>query len=127
MSYKKQKEFNVTLINYKNSLSYVQQQTNKLLRFYKNFAKIYINDILIHFVSLKKHLIYFRILFKLFRIKRINFIVFKIFLIYFLMILLKQKIDNFKMFTTTKKIVAITSLRFLLNFKNLKFFLKLID
>ena len=98
-----------------------------MLRFYKNFAKIYINDILIYFASLKKYLIYFRTLFELFRIKRINFVVFKIFLIYLLVILLKQKIDNFEMFTTTKKIVVITLFRFLFNFRDLKIFLKLID
>ena len=103
-------------MNYKSSLLYVQQQTNKLLRSYKNFVKVYINDILIYSVSLKKYLIHFRILFKVFRIKRINLVAFKTFLIYFSMILLKQKVDNFEMFTTTKKIVVITSLRFLFNF-----------
>ena len=114
-------------MNYKSLLLYVQRQINKLLQLYKNFAKIYINDILIYFVSLKKYLIHFRTLFQIFRIKRINFVIFKTFLIYFSMILLKQKIDSFDMFTTTKKIVAITLFQFSFNFKNLKMFLKLID
>ena len=127
VSHKEQEKFSVALMDYKNSPLYVQRQTNKLLRLYKNFAKVYMNDILIHFVSLKKYLTHLHTLFEMFRIKRINLVAFKTFLIYFLMILLEQKIDNLDIFTTTKKIVAITSLRFSLNFKNLKIFLRLIN
>ena len=103
VNHKKQKKFSVTLMSYKKSSSYVQRQTNKLLKSYKNFAKIYMNDILIHFRSLKKHLIHLHILFEMFKIKRINLIVFETFLIYSSMILLKQKIDIWKCLHRRKK------------------------
>ena len=84
INYRKQKKFNVTLIKFKNSSLYVQQQTNKLLRLYKIFAKTYVNNIIIYFNTLQKHLTYLHTLFKIFRIKRISLIVIKTFLIYFL-------------------------------------------
>ena len=127
VNHKKQKKFNVTFMNYKKSSLYVQRQTNKLLRSYKNYVKIYINNIIIHFSTLQNHLIHFHILFKMFKVKRINLTITKTFLTYFFVILLKQRINNLKMSITTKKIVVITSLRFFRNFRNLKIFMKLID
>ena len=85
------------------------------------------NDIIVHFNILQKHLIHFHTLFKMFRVKKISLIAFKTFLIYSFVILLKQKINNLKISITTKKIAVITSFRFSRNFKNLKIFMKLID
>ena len=127
VNHKEQKKFNVTFMNYKSSSSYVQRQTNKLLRSYKNYVKAYMNDIIVHFSILQNHLIHLHILFEMFRVKRISLTITKIFLTYSFVTLLKQKINNLKMSTTAKKIVVITSLRFFRNFRNLKIFMKLID
>ena len=97
-----------------------------MLRFYKNFVKIFINDIVIYFYTLKKYLIYLRKIFVLFRNKCINLVSIKFFLNYSLVILFNQRVNLFEMFIFEKKIIAIISLRFFLNFKNLNHFLKLI-
>ena len=41
-----QKSFNVTMINYQNSSIYVQRQINRLLRRFRQFFKIYVDDII---------------------------------------------------------------------------------
>ena len=48
MIHREQKKFNVIFINYKNLFFYVQRQTNKLLRSYKQFVKIYVNNIIVY-------------------------------------------------------------------------------
>ena len=126
--HREQEKFNVVFMNYKNSFSYVQRQTDKLLRSYKQFAKTYVNDIIIHFKILQKHLNHLRIFFfQMFRIKRINLIATKFFLIYSSVTLLNQRIDNLDMFIIVEKIIAIISLRFLFSFRDLEIFMKLID
>ena len=125
VTHREQEKFNVTFMNYKNSSSYVQRQTNKLLRSYKQFAKTYVNDIIVHFKILQKHLKHLRTLFQMFRTKRINLVVTKSFLAYFSVILLNQRVDNLNMFTTIEKIVAIISLRFSLSLRDLEIFMRL--
>ena len=125
--HRNQKKFNVILMSYKNSSPYVQRQTNKLLRFYKHFVKIYVNDIIIHSQILKKHIAHLQILFQMFRIKRINLAIDKSFLFYSSITLLDQKINNLNMFISIEKIIAIISFRFSLNLRNLKIFMKLTD
>ena len=111
-------------MSYKNSFSYVQRQTNKMLRQYKKFVKIYINDIIVYSRTLSKHLIHLRKIFELFRRKRVNLIFKSFFLSYFFVVLLDQKIDSLDMTIIEKKIATITLLRFSTNLKNLKTFLK---
>ena len=127
INYRKQKKFNVILIKVKNLSLYIQRQTNKLLCSYKTFIKTYVNNIIIHFNTLQKHLIYLYTLFNIFYIKRINLIVIQTFLNYFLIILLKQQINSLNIFIIVKKIVVIMLLRFSLSLRNLKIFIKLID
>ena len=43
---------------------------NKILRLYRHFCRAYINDIMIFFISLKKHLTHLRFIFSTF--KKIN-------------------------------------------------------
>ena len=99
-------------MGYKDSPPYVQRQTDKLLRPYKDFAKAYMDDILIHSSSLEEHLAYLRILFEMVRAKRISLAATRTFLVYPSVILLGQRVDSLGMSTTAKKIAAITSLRF---------------
>ena len=122
-----QKKFSVILMNYKNSSSYVQRQTNKLLRFYKHFVKTYVNDIIIHSQILKKHIVHLQILFQMFRVKRISLAIDKSFLFYSSITLLNQKINSLDMFISVEKIVAIISFRFSFSLRNLKIFMKLTD
>ena len=127
ITHRNQEKFSVTLMNYKDSSSYVQRQTNKLLRFYKHFAKIYVNDIIIHSQILKKHITHLQILFQMFRVKRISLAIDKSFLFYSSITLLDQRINSLDMFISTEKIIAIISFRFSFSLRNLKIFMKLID
>ena len=111
-------------MNYKNSFSYVQRQTNKLLRSYKQFAKTYVNDIIVHFKILREHLKHLRTLFQMFRTKRISLIVTKSFLAYFFVTLLDQRVDNLDMFIIAEKIIVIISLRFSFSLRDFEIFMK---
>ena len=97
------KKFNVALINYKRLSLYIQRQTNKILRLFKDFVKIYIDNIIIHSRTLKKYLIYLRQLFNFFCNKRVNLITFKLYLKYSLIILLNQQINSLKITIIEKK------------------------
>ena len=125
--HREQKKFNVVFMNYKNSLSYVQRQTNKLLRSYKQFAKTYVNDIIVHFKILQKHLKHLRTLFQMFRIKRISLAITKFFLTYSSVTLLNQRVDSLDMFIIVEKIVVIISFRFSFSLRDFEIFMKFID
>ena len=56
--YKKIEQWNVTIMNWKNSSVYVQREMNEILR-NCSFAKIYIDDVIIFSNTLKKHLNHF--------------------------------------------------------------------
>ena len=127
VTHREQEKFNVIFMNYKNSSSYVQRQTDKLLRSYKKFAKVYVNDIIIHFKTLQKHLNHLRTFFQMFRIKRINLIVTKFFLTYSSVTLLNQRVNNLNMSTIVEKIVVIISFRFSLSLRDLEIFMRLTD
>ena len=113
-------------MNYKKSSLYVQRQTNKLLRSYKKFVRIYVNDIIIYSRTLKKHLNHLIIIFQLFRDKRMSLTSIKFYVNYSSVILLNQRINNLNMFTFAKKIITIISLQFSYILRNLKIFLNLI-
>ena len=98
-----------------------------MLRSFKNFAKIFVNDIIIFSRILQKHLSHLRQIFELFRSKRVSLSPIKSFINYPSVILLDQRVDKLDMFTSQKKIQAITSLRFLETLRDLEIFLGLIE
>ena len=114
-------------MSYKKSSLYVQRQTNKLLRSYKKFARIYVNDIIIYSRTLKEHLNHLIIIFQLFRNKRVSLTLIKFYLNYSSMILLNQRVNSLSMFIFAKKIVAIISLRFSYILRDFEIFLNLIE
>ena len=71
ITHRDQKNFNVIVMNYKNSSTYVQRQIDRLFRFYRVFAKIYVNDIVIHSCILQKHFEHFRKIFDMLRVNNI--------------------------------------------------------
>ena len=81
---------------------YIQQQTNKILRLCKNFVKIYIDNIITHFRTLKKHLIHLRQLFNFFCNKHVSLIALKSYLKYSFIILLNQRVNSLKIITIKK-------------------------
>ena len=98
-----------------------------MLKFYREFLRAYMNDIIIFNKTLKNHVKHFSQIFNLFRVKRVNLILEKFFLSYSFITLLRQKIDNLNLFISTKKIATITSLQFPHSLRDLKYFLSFID
>ena len=88
INYRKQKKFNVVLMNFKNSSSYVQRQIDKMLQSYKNFIKTFVNNIITYSRIFKKHFVHLCQLFDFFRQKRVNLISNKLYLKYSFIMLL---------------------------------------
>lgn len=107
-----QEQSNVALIGYKGSPSYVQRQTDKMLRPYQDSAKAYVDNIIIFSGTLAEHLEYLRTIFNLFRLKRISLSPEKSFLRYSSVILLGSHVDSLSLSTSEEKIVAIKALKF---------------
>ena len=110
MIHKDQETFLISVMNCRNSVTYVQRQMNILLRQLKHFAKIYIDDIIVRFRSLAKHIDYLRQLFILFVRKNIELNLIKIFLDYSKVILLEQRVNVFDLSTTKERLKTLTSL-----------------
>ena len=123
ISHRDQKQSSVALMSYKESSSYVQRQTDKILRSYKHFAKAFIDDIVIFFKTLSEHLEHLRTIFRLVRNKRISIAPKKFFLGYPSIILLGQRVDSLGLTTFEEKIAVIKALRFPLSLRDLEIFL----
>ena len=125
--HRKQKQFNVIVMNFKNSSFYVQRKINSLLRAFRIFARAYINDIVMFNHTLKKHLIHLNQIFQFFEFYDINLSSKKFFLDYFTIALLSQKINAFELIIVVDKLIVIVKLNFFYTFKNLEIYLDLID
>jgi hypothetical protein len=51
-----QEQFNVAVMGFKNSVSYVQRQIDRILRPVRYFARAYINDVVVFSKTLEEHL-----------------------------------------------------------------------
>ena len=122
-----QKQYNVILIKYKGSSPYVQRQTDKIFKSIRDFARVYVNDMIAFSKTLSQHFEHLRKMFSLFRERRINFNFKKLFLKYPFVTLLKQRVDFLNLFISKKKFAAIFSFQFPKFFRKLKTFLKLIE
>ncbi len=126
VSHWEQKQFSIVIMRFKNSFSYIQQQINKILWSHWIYAKVYMNNIVIFSHTLKKHLKHLHIIFSLFRKLCVCLTSTKSFLEYSFVFLLKQKIDDFELTTSTKKLVIISSFQFSQSLKKLEMYIELI-
>ena len=126
VNHRDSEQWNVVVMNYRNSSTYVQRQIDKLLRDYL-FAREYVNDIVVFFSSLEKHLRHLNEIFALF--KRYNIVIksFKTYLDYSTVQLLDQKIDSLDMTIVKNKIETIVVLSFSHILKHLEIYLEKID
>lgn len=127
MSHHDSKQFSVAMMRFKNFSLYVQRQIDKILRSHKAYVRAYINDIIIFSQTLTEHLIHFHFIFESFREMRICLILLKSFLKYSIMSLLKEKINEFELIISQKKLKIISFFRFSQSFKELKIYLRLIE
>ena len=98
---------------------------NKTLRDFRNFCRIYIDDIVLFFKTFDDHVEHLRHLFVKLIELRITLNFKKTFLNYSSITLLEQKIDVFDFSTIEKKIVIIKVIKFSKNLKVLKIYLSL--
>ena len=127
VSHRDQEQFNVVAMRFKNFSSYVQRQIDNMLRSCRDYARVYVNDIVIFSKILSKHLNHLHSIFDLLDIKEITLSLKKSFLDYSTITLLDQKIDAFELTTIADKIVVIKRLKFSYKFSDLKLYLRLID
>ena len=117
-----QKQFNVEVMSFKNISSYVQREIDNILRNYKKFCRVYIDDIVIFSKILKKHFKHLDTIFNLFDRLHINLSSFKSFLSYSSVQLLKLRIDAFNLSTSIEKLKAIAKLQFSTTLRDLKMY-----
>ena len=125
ITHREQKNFNVAVMNYKNSSIYVQRQIDRFFRFYRVFAKTYVNDIVIHSNILQKHLAHLTKIFNMLRVNNISIKFEKIFTDYFIVHLLDQKVDSLELITIEKKLKIISRLFFSITFQLFETYLEL--
>lgn len=75
-----------------------------MLKLFRKFVKIFVDNIIMFFYILSKHFNHLRQIFGFFRKKRVNLLFIKFFIDYFSIVLLNQRIDNLEMFIIQKKI-----------------------
>ena len=112
-------------MSFKGSLSYVQRIINKKLRSFKNFVKIYVDDLITFLKKFELHLKHLRKFFQLLKKLKIIINSKKTFLNYFNVIFLEQKIDVFELIITQKRIEILINIKFFIDLEILKHYLKL--
>ena len=127
ITYRNKKKLQVIAINFKNSPIYIQQIINKQLQDFRKFVRIYINDIAIFFKTFVKYINYLNQIFTKFVELRIILSSKKIFLNYLSIILLRQKIDAFELFTIEERITIVKIIKFSKTLKTLKIYLGLVN
>ena len=114
-------------MRYKNSPAYIQRQIDRLLREHREYARAYIDDMVIFSATLENHIRHLRAVFKLFVKYNIAINSKKAFIDYLFVKLLNQKINSLDLFTNKEKLKTIVLLQFLYTLISLKHYLKLIE
>ena len=125
--YHDQKSFNIAIIRYKNSSTYMQRQSDRLLRVFRKFARAYVDDIVIFSRTTEKHATHLREIFSTPMNNNLFIKLSKAFIEYSTVSLLDQKIDSLDLTIAKKKLRAISRLHFSQTLRQLKIFLDLID
>ena len=107
ISHQKLETFNIILMSYKKSLFYSQQITNKIFQLYRDFAQLYIDDLIIFSKTLKNYKKHLSIIFSLFDRFEISLNRVKTYFRYSFIILLNQQVNEFSMTISEKQIVII--------------------
>ena len=114
-------------MRYKNSFAYVQRQIDRLLRKYRYYARVYVNDIIIFFKTIEKHAAHLRAVFEMFQVNNIFIKFTKTFFDYFSVALLEQKVNFFDLLTSIDKLKTIARIQFSKIFRFLKIYLDFIE
>ena len=125
ITHRDQENFNVVVMNYKNSFVYVQRQIDRLFRSFRAFVKTYVDDIVVHSNILQKHLTHLKQIFDMFRVNNIFIKSKKTFIDYSTVHLLDQKVDFLELVIAEEKFKIISRLFFFITLQLLKTYLDL--
>ena len=125
--HKEQKQFNVTIMKFKNFFLYVQRKINNILRVFKDFVRVYVDDIVIFNNTLEKHVAHLHSMFELFNSYDINLFSKKFFFDYFIVALLEQKMNVFDFIIVVDKLEIIIKFDFSYILKNFEIYLRFIE
>ena len=125
VSHRGQESFNVAVMGYRNSPSYVQRQIDRLLRSCRSFARAYIDDVVIFSRTEDEHLHHLEQIFKIFKQHNISIKPTKTFIAYPSVRLLGQKVNSLGLATDEDKLRAISSLKFPVTLRQLEHYLGL--
>ena len=114
-------------MNFKNSFAYVQRQTNLFFKNMREFAKIFIDDIIIFSRIKKKHLKHLKTIFERLFFYNVIFNFVKKILSFFFLILLNQIMNALKFIIAKKKLIAIIQLIFSRILNAFEIYLKLTE
>ncbi len=124
VSHRGQETFQVAVMGYKNSSSYVQRQVDRLFRGL-SFVKAFIDDIIIFSKTMKEHVTHLREIFETLTKNGISVNPKKAFIGYSSVQLLGQKVDSLGLTTDEEKLKAIAKLKFPRTLKQLEHYLGL--
>ena len=127
ISHRDQEFFNVTIMSYKNSSTYVQYQIDRVLREHRRYARVYVDNIVIFSRTLQEHMTHLRAIFTILNVNNITIKIVKVFVEYLTMQLLDQRVDFFELVTVEDKLKTIFMLKFSRSLRQLKIYLRLID
>ena len=125
LSHRGQEVFNVVVMGYNNLPASTQCQIDRILRPHQKYARAYVDNIVIFFKSLEKHLRHLHNVFCELTITRIILQPTKSFLVYLSVRLFKQRVNALGMATAKAKLAATTQLAFPCLLKDLEAYLGL--
>jgi hypothetical protein len=125
VTHRGQEQFNVVVMGFKNSVSYVQRQIDRVLRPFRDFSRAYIDDTVIFSKTLEEHLMHLYAVFTKFTAMNISIKPTKAFIGFPSIKLLGQHIDSFGLATSEDKLQAIAQLKFPESLKDLEHYLGL--
>ena len=114
-------------MSYRNFSASVQIQIDKILRNHRSFVRIYINDIVIFFKILKKHVMHLKQIFEILNQNSISINSSKIFLKISFINLLNQHVTLLRLLTDKQKLHAIFNLIFSKNLSQFESYFELIQ
>jgi hypothetical protein len=125
VTHRGQEQFNVAVMGFKNSVSYVQRQIDRILRPFRDFSRAYVDDVVIFSKTLKEHITHLHQVFQCFLEIGISIGPSKAFIGFPSIKLLGQYIDSFGLVTAEDKIKAISQLEYPDTLQNLEHYLGL--
>jgi hypothetical protein len=126
VSHRDQKTFQIAIMSYKNSSSYVQRQIDRLFRGLF-FVKAFIDDIIIYSRTMNEHVDHLNQIFTILINNEIFINLKKAFLKYSSIQLLDQKVNSLNLTIDEEKLKTIFKLKFSRTLKQLKTYLDLIE